>query len=235
MLKSKTILLGVLSTFTVLVPITTASASIFDIPKPIAQISESILNHLRSNTSISSTVGTPSANAVSMGIPVGAPPAGTYSVETQPSAGSCHYRWKGNEPLPDHSCTPGALNPDVTQANIALTICKKGYTSTIRPSSSVTGQEKKLNALSYGYTGSFKTGEYDHLVSLELGGSPNDSRNLWIEPQALGSYHRTALNDKDKIENILHKAICSGQVSLSAAQVAISSDWTTALKTLGLK
>ena len=29
--------------------------------------------------------------------------------------------------------TPGVLNPDVTQANIRSTICKHGWTSTIRP------------------------------------------------------------------------------------------------------
>ena len=24
--------------------------------------------------------------------------------------------------------------------------------------------------------------EYDHLISLQLGGDPNDYRNLWVEP-----------------------------------------------------
>jgi hypothetical protein len=36
-------------------------------------------------------------------------------------------------PLPDPACTPGALNPDVTQASIGSTICVSGWTATIRP------------------------------------------------------------------------------------------------------
>src|SRR5438270_13269006 len=35
---------------------------------------------------------------------------------------------------PDPGCTPGALNPAVTQATIHQTICVSGYTKTIRPS-----------------------------------------------------------------------------------------------------
>ncbi len=36
--------------------------------------------------------------------------------------------------LPDPACTPGTVNPAVSQANIADTICKSGWTSTVRPS-----------------------------------------------------------------------------------------------------
>ena len=42
--------------------------------------------------------------------------------------------------------------------------------------------EKRANAASYGYTGSWSDIEYDDLVPLELGGDPNDARNLWVEP-----------------------------------------------------
>jgi hypothetical protein len=38
--------------------------------------------------------------------------------------------------LADPARTPGVLNPDVTQANIRSTICRRGWTSTIRPPSS---------------------------------------------------------------------------------------------------
>jgi hypothetical protein len=35
--------------------------------------------------------------------------------------------------LADPVSTPGVVNPDVTQANIGSTICRHGWTRTIRP------------------------------------------------------------------------------------------------------
>lgn len=114
-------------------------------------------------------------------IAVGAGPQKHYSVQQQPAVGSCHYRSEHGEPLEDPACTPGAISPAVTQANLKSTICRKGgYTSGVRPSTYVTGKEKKLNAASYGFTGRMGDAEYDHLISLQLGGDPNDPRNLWV-------------------------------------------------------
>ena len=45
--------------------------------------------------------------------------------------------------LADPVRTPGVLNPDVTQANIRSTICRHGWTSTIRPPSSYTDALKR--------------------------------------------------------------------------------------------
>lgn len=42
-------------------------------------------------------------------------------------------------------------------------------------------------------------------------------------------------NDKDPVETRLKQAVCSGKVTLAAAQQALVSDWTTALARLGLK
>ncbi|MER5549756.1 hypothetical protein ABT072_47040 [Streptomyces sp. NPDC002589] len=45
-------------------------------------------------------------------------------------------------------------------------LCRKGgYTKGIRPPEAVTRKEKELNAASYGYKGSLKDSEYDHLLS----------------------------------------------------------------------
>jgi hypothetical protein len=164
-------------------------------------------------------------------------PQSHYTVAAQPAPASCHYGEDEGQPLPDHSCTPGALSPAVTQANIAETICRKGgYTGGIRPPASVTDAEKRKNAASYGYTASLHDAEYDHLISLELGGDPNDPRNLWVEPPSPG--HRSGAgpnNPKDAVETRLHTAVCSGQVTLAQAQQAIASDWFTAESRLGLK
>ena len=45
--------------------------------------------------------------------------------------------------LPDHNRTPGAINPDITQANIQQTVCLRGFTKTIRPPAYYTSRLKK--------------------------------------------------------------------------------------------
>ena len=138
---------------------------------------------------------------------------------------SCRFRDGGQ--LPDPACTPGAIDPAVTQANIRSTICRSGYTATVRPSASQTDRAKfKVAYVAYQVNHSASS-ELDHLVSLELGGA-NDIANLWPE---VGKQP----NPKDAVENALHRAVCSGTVTLSAAQQAIASDWTTAETRLGLK
>jgi hypothetical protein len=99
----------------------------------------------------------------------------------------------------------------------------------------VTNKEKRANAASYGYTGSLREAEYDHLISLQLGGDPNAPRNLWVEPPSPG--HKAGAgpnNPKDAVETHLHTAICKGSITLAAAQRAIASDWTTAEPTLNI-
>ena len=138
--------------------------------------------------------------------------------------GHCSYRDHGQ--LPDPRCTPGSIDPDVTQADIRSTICKKGWTATVRPPEPQTEQFKYHVAYpAYGTPQSERT-ELDHLVPLELGGS-NDATNLWPE------YPPTP-NPKDKVEDALNAAVCEGRVSLTAAQDAIAADWLTAEKNLGL-
>lgn len=124
----------------------------------------------------------------------------------------------------------------MTQANLATTICRKGgYTKNIRPPEAITRKEKAANAASFGYKGSLGDAEYDHLLSLQLGGDPNDARNLWVEPADPGHEPGSGVNNlKDPVETKLHTAVCSGKVTLAAAQQAIVTDWTTALSRLGL-
>lgn len=182
------------------------------------------------------TSGSAGAGGAPAALQYGPGPQAKYSVQAQPPAGSCHFGYtQAKQPLEDRACTPGSLNPKVTTATLKTTICRSGYTATIRPPASVTDAEKAANATSYGYTGPLHDAEYDHLVSLELGGDPNDPRNLWVEPPSPG--HKAGAgpnNPKDSVESKLHTAICSGKVQLAAAQNAIATDWTTALSTLGL-
>ena len=141
-------------------------------------------------------------------------------VQPQPPPGTCHARGAYPFTMPDLHCTPGALNPAVTEATIGKTICRRGYTSTIRPSTSITGPEKRASIRAYGFRQGTSSYEYDHLISLELGGAANDSRNLWPET---GS----SPNLKDKVENYLHARVCDGHVSLTRAQRIIALDWVS--------
>ena len=111
----------------------------------------------------------------------------------------------------DITRTPGVLNPDVTQSNIATTICAHGWTKTIRPPTSYTKELKRKQMNEYGVGGALADYQEDHLISLELGGNPTDPRNLWPEP-----YPRAS--DVDKIENELNSEVCSGQLTLAEAQ-----------------
>jgi hypothetical protein len=147
--------------------------------------------------------------------------ASSTVVQRQPPSGSCHARGRGLLALPDPRCTPGATSRAVNQSNIHSTICVRGYTKTVRPRESITEPEKLGSMDAYGDTGSPHDYEYDHLVSLELGGAPNDARNLWPEPGR-------SPNPKDRLENRLHELVCTGRLSLSAAQRQIATNWVAA-------
>ena len=131
--------------------------------------------------------------------------------------------------LPNLERTPGAINAEITQETIKDTICNPHWsTKSIRPSVGYTNKLKKKQIIEYGYADkAMKDYEEDHLISLELGGSPTAPENLWPEPYA-GKYGARV---KDQIENKLHKLVCSGKLTLQEAQHMISTDWIKAYET----
>ncbi|HVB41795.1 MAG TPA: DUF3761 domain-containing protein [Streptosporangiaceae bacterium] len=169
----------------------------------------------------------PASSGSAGAVPVSGPPIARPS-----GPGTGEWTLAGGVVLPNRYLTPGAVNLAVTQADMGSTICRTGYTRTIRPPEEYTTKLKKSQlAAGYTYHGDRRTGDYeeDHLISLELGGSPTDSRNLWPEP-----YHATeGAKVKDLVENRLHDLVCSGQLSLAAAQYAISVNWWAAYKRYG--
>jgi hypothetical protein len=144
-------------------------------------------------------------------------------VQRQPPAGSCRARGHGLFSLPDPRCTPGAINPAVTQHDLGRTVCHYGYTERLRPPESVTEPEKRASLAAYDDRGPLRDYEYDHLVPLELGGASNDPRNLWPEPGA-------SPNPKDSLEDRLNARVCDGEMSLAAAQLAIARNWVSAYR-----
>jgi hypothetical protein len=150
-----------------------------------------------------------------------ASPVVSIPTPTATTPGECH----SVNGLPDPICTPGVTDPRVTQANILTTICVSGYTTKVRPSSGYTEALKVLQIKAYGYSDTALADyEEDHLIPLDIGGHPTDPKNLWPEP-------RTAVNGatkKDGVENSLHNKVCSGLMTLAAAQVAIAKNWESA-------
>lgn len=153
-------------------------------------------------------------------------------VQAQAAPGSCHAIGSGLYSRPDPACTPGALNPAVTQASIGSTICRHGWTGTVRPPESVTGPEKYASMAAYGLSGAASAYEYDHDVPLELGGAVNDPHNLWPEPNypEPSGYYR---NPKDRLELALKRLVCDRRMSLARAQRLIAVNWVSAYHRYG--
>jgi hypothetical protein len=108
--------------------------------------------------------------------------------------------------------TPGVANPDVTQDTIGETICKHGWTSTVRPPTDYTNALKVEQMEAYHRAGTVADYQEDHLISLELGGHPTDARNLW--PEQI----ERAVEVDDSVEDALNAKVCSGEITLREAQ-----------------
>jgi len=134
---------------------------------------------------------------------------------------------------PDPETTPGAINVEVSQANIQQTICVRGWTATIRPPQSYTGTLKKQQLQAVRFTDKNPAHyEEDHFISLELGGNPRDPKNLWPEmwgtpgtplasrgpfpPPIVGA------KAKDKTETALNTAICNGTIGVDPVQWTVN-------------
>jgi hypothetical protein len=153
------------------------------------------------------------------------PPATTQPTETTPAPEPADCVYRHSRELPDRYCTPGKVFSTVR----ARQVCRSGYSKGVRH---VTTFTKNAVYASYGVL-SHTAGEYevDHLVPLELGGS-NAIENLWPEPA--DTDNGEDFHTKDRLENFLHKRVCSGRMSLRAAQRAMKTNWITAAIRYGL-
>lgn len=85
-------------------------------------------------------------------------------------------------------------NPAVTQASVGATICRPGWTDTVR----------RPLPTRPGY-------QHDHRLPLELGGASSDPANLWFVPEDLA-------RADDRLETALKRAVCAGDLTLELAQ-----------------
>ena len=124
----------------------------------------------------------------------------------------------------------------MTQGNIQETICKSGWTDTIRPPTSFTNNLKAQQLQATRYQDKVPSHyEEDHFIALEIGGNPNDPKNLWAEmwgspahplshtgpfpPEIVGA------KSKDWVETHLKGEVCAGRMTLKDAQDIIRTDW----------
>jgi hypothetical protein len=160
-----------------------------------------------------------------------ATPAETALPARSPSASPFRDpQYWATQGLPDPVLTPGVADPAVTMANLATTVCRSGYTASVRPPSSYTNRLKIQQITAYGYTDTnLADYEEDHLISLELGGDPRASANLWPEPHHVLASDGAQVGSftKDTLENFLHRQLCAGTLSLTQVQAAIARDWVT--------
>jgi hypothetical protein len=146
----------------------------------------------------------------------------TRGIPTPPARGVGIYKVQGpNGELPDPVGTPGATNPDVTDATLQQTIGTSGWTATVRPPVAYTNTVKLVVMGEYGLTGNPADFELDHLVPLCCGGNPTSQLNLWAQ-------RRAGVNGaplKDLTEVLAQHAILAGHLSLSDAQQGFMKNW----------
>lgn len=148
--------------------------------------------------------------------------------------------------LPDPNYSPGAENPDITQATIRDTTCNPHWsTKSIRPPASYTDKLKREQMIAYGdtvpqvpplgkppdvskcvaHSNDPRCYEEDHIEPIEGGGNPTDKKNLMPQPY----FPIPGAHEKDKVENLLfgkpRGLVCSGKMPLIDAQKAIKTDW----------
>jgi hypothetical protein len=195
-------------------------------------------------TTATATSAPPTSAAPSGPPTVGSPTSVSPTTPEPTTPGPATTGVTGRPVLPDPAFTPGATNPAVTQATIGQTICVSGWTATVRPPESYTNRIKILEAgaggfvvyqgVSYAVHGfqladaSIGHYELDHFIPLELGGSPADPLNLWMEPYEAPkgtAFVGASSKTKDKVENAAKAAVCAGRVALVDAQRQMQADW----------
>lgn len=127
--------------------------------------------------------------------------------------------------LPDLTKTPGVFNtalaPDlahITPNIMRATICKAGWTATVRPS---TGWTDKLRAQDVIPGHNPAEYELDHLQSIEDLGAPADPLNLW--DMAYGD--RYGARVKDVLETKVKHLLCTGEITPQQAHDALVPNW----------
>ncbi|KMZ12488.1 hypothetical protein BHUM_03856c [Candidatus Burkholderia humilis] len=114
------------------------------------------------------------------------------------------------------------LDARVTQATIVDTICVPGYVDRVLPSFEEQMKQKAKLLKQRSIDESFAS-EYalDHRMPILLGGSPGAAANLDLRCWE----GRAGQRRKERLAVFLKRCVCTGDLSLKAAQAAIAGDW----------
>ena len=104
-----------------------------------------------------------------------------------------------------------SINPAVTQATISETICHRGWSASVRPSWSYTSRVKHRLCVAQGMTRCSPGLILDHVVPIEVGGSPRDVSNFQLQTRAESL-------SKDALENRARRDVCARRATLVEAQ-----------------
>ncbi|WP_244140090.1 hypothetical protein [Caballeronia sp. BCC1704] len=117
---------------------------------------------------------------------------------------------------------PNWLDPHVTQATIVDTICVPGYVDRVLPSFETQMRQKERLLKQRSIDASFAS-EYalDHRIPVLLGGSPNSPANLDVRRWE----GRDGQRRKERLAVYLKRCVCTGDMTLKAAQSAMAGDW----------
>ena len=121
--------------------------------------------------------------------------------------------------LPGLASAFPALNPDVSQATIRETICRPGYSSIVRPSTTFTNPIK-LRLMSEAGIPTENSSKWalDHRIAIGLGGHPRQLSNLQLLTTSENSR-------KSRIEVKLLCFVCTNAMPLRQAQEELALDW----------
>jgi hypothetical protein len=128
---------------------------------------------------------------------------------------TAQYGHDGQVLLPDLKITPGVAT-QLTQEQVCSWAWGKDERFVTPSMKDQVCEAYGLKAHCYGR----EANEIDHLISRELGGA-DDVKNLWPQPY----FQHPGAHEKDIVENWLHKQVCSGKLTLTAAQKLIVADW----------
>jgi hypothetical protein len=114
------------------------------------------------------------------------------------------------------------LDARVTQATIVDTICVPGYVDHVLPSFETQMRQKERLLKQRSIDASFAA-EYalDYRIPVLLGGSPSSAANMDLRRWE----GRAGQRRKERLAVYLKRCVCTGDMTLKAAQSAITGDW----------
>lgn len=119
---------------------------------------------------------------------------------------------------PNSKLTPGVSNPVLTRD----VICSPRFRTKHYRKVTQKMHRQVWKAYGMNWSKDHSCCEDDHLIPIELGGS-NKNANRWPQPWSQAK-------QKDKVENYLHREVCSDHMTLQEAQQIITSDWFSVYK-----